>query len=207
MNGSTTGGPLGAGHARALMVSSLLLGLALACSRGPSVPVARSASTPFPTAAPSADTARVYFVRPPVKAGPGHYAVTIWVDGQIAAFVRHGQMAYVDLRPGQHQFYGLAQNADVLEADLAGGKTYYIHVRLVKFYMGGSGVFLDAIVPGHENWSYRREWIAACKPVELNPPGAAEWHARHAADNNTRMERYRSRPQSEKKFLRPEQGD
>lgn len=206
MTKSPTPGPAGSRRTR-IAVLLAVLGLLLGCSRGPSIPVARAPSKPFPSVAPAADQARVYFVRPPVKAGPGHYAVSVWVGDRLVAFVRHGQVAYVDLAPGKHLFLGLAQNADVLEVELAGGKMYYVHVRLVKYYMGGSGVFLDAIVPGHENWSKRKEWIAACKPVELNPPGAADWHARHAADNRTRMQRYASRPESEKKFVRPDQGD
>ena len=182
-------------------VLAILIG-GVACACGSRLHVSRRATISM-SPAPTPGTARVVFLRP--RGASGHHAVSVWDDGRLVAFVRTRQRTHVDLAPGLHTFLGVMSNADVLEAELAAGRTYYVHVRTVSYYVGQS-VFLDPVYPGHENWPLVQDWINQTTPVELIPSDAAEWTRRHAAGNEKRMRRYASRPPAERKYMTQDQG-
>ncbi len=190
-----------------VVMAALLLGgnLLLLGGCGSGLDVSKLSTTPMPQTPPSANQARIVFVRPVQRAGPGGYAVSVWADGSLVAFVRAGKRAFVDLPAGKHLLLAVAANGDVLEADLAPGKTYFVHTRLVSYYMGSS-VFIDPMYQGHENWSQLQEWLDNTQLTELIPAEADEWTRRHASDNARRLERYESRPMADRKFIRPEFG-
>jgi hypothetical protein len=169
---------------------------------GPRLHVNRVSTSPLPAEPPAADVARVVFVR---AAGVGGHAVSVWDGDDLVAFVRGGQTCVADLAPGAHRFLGVFQNADVLDAELAGGKTYYVHVRVANYYMGTS-VFLDPLHPGHENWDKLDAWLTATRHVELIPEEAPIWTERHRADNARRLQRYEQRDDADKKAIAPDFG-
>ncbi len=190
-----------------VVLAALLLGvnLLLLGGCGSGLDVSKLSTTPMPQTPPSANQARIVFVRPVQRAGAGGYAVSVWADGSLVAFVRAGKKAFVDLPAGKHLLLAVAANGDVLEADLAPGKTYFVHTRLVSYYMGSS-VFIDPMHQGHENWPQLQGWLDNTQLTELIPVEAEEWTRRYASDNARRLERYKSRPIADRKYIRPEFG-
>lgn len=179
--------------------------LAVGCAR-PYLPVAQ----PRPTAAPSADTARIYFVKP---GGSMQAALTyILKDDKVVGYLENRKLFYLDLPAGDHFFMSVTSNTDGLKASLAGGKTYYVRVFSApgakSLLVGGSSenLYFEPIVPGTEGWDKRYEWIDGNQLITVNPPVAAKWEAKYAAKNAERLANFRSGA-AQAKVLSADQGE
>jgi hypothetical protein len=79
--------------------------------------------------------------------------------------------------PGKHIFFTTAENKAFLEADLDGGKTYYIVGRVWSGW--GLRVGLVAVNRGGEYWDKVKEWEQSLTRYELDPDALAKYEAEH----------------------------
>jgi hypothetical protein len=178
--------------------------IAVGCAK-PYLPV----STPRPTAAPAADKARIYFIKP---GGSMQAALTyILKDDKVVGYLENRKVFYLDLPAGEHFFMSVTSNTDGLKATLAGGKTYYVRVFSApgakSMLVGGSeNLYMEPIVPGSESWGKRIEWVDGNQLITVNPPIAAKWEAKYAAKNAERLANFKSGA-AEAKVLTADQGE
>ena len=79
--------------------------------------------------------------------------------------------------PGKHIFFTTAENKAFLEADLDGGKTYYIIGRTWSGW--GLRVGLVAVNRGGEYWDKVGEWERSLQRYELDPEALAKYEVEH----------------------------
>jgi hypothetical protein len=107
--------------------------------------------------------------------------------------------------PGKHIFFTTAENKAFLEADLDGGKTYYIvgrtwpgsglgiHIGLVAVQRVG----LVAVNRGGEYWDKVHEWEQRLKRYEPDPEALAKWETEHKDSIRAILAEYDTRWKSE----------
>jgi len=166
-------------------------------------------TTPRPTTPPSADMARVYFVKPGGSFGNAQGFVLL--EDKVIGYLQNRQVFYVELPPGEHLFMSVTSNTDGIKANLAGGKTYYVRLfstpGAMSMMMGGSeNMYMEPIAPGTEGWDKRWEWIDGATLVEMNEEKVVGWEAKYAAKNTERLDNFRS-GQSVAKPMTPEMGE
>jgi hypothetical protein len=79
--------------------------------------------------------------------------------------------------PGKHIFFTTAENKAFLEADLDGGKTYYIVGRVWSGW--GMRVGLVAVNRGGEYWDKVTEWEQSLTRYALDPAALAPYETEH----------------------------
>ena len=167
------------------------------------------ATTPLPTTPPPADTARVFFVKPGGSWGKAEAFVL--KEDQVIGYLANRQAFFVDLPAGEHLFMSVTSNSSGIQANLAGGKTYYVRLfstpGVMSVMLGGSeDLHMVPIEPGTEQWDSRHEWVEGAQLVELNLDKAEKWEAKYAEKNAQRLENFRS-GKDELKILAPEHGE
>jgi hypothetical protein len=168
-----------------------------------------ASTTPRPTAAPAADQARVYFMKPGGSFGNAQGFVLL--EDKVIGYLLNRQVFYVDVPAGEHMFMSVTSNADGLKANLAGGKTYYVRLfstpGAMSMMVGGSeNMYMAPITPGTEEWNKRMEWLDGARLVEMNQAKCAQWEAKYAAKNAERLANFKSGA-AEAKVLTPEAGE
>ncbi len=143
---------------------------------------------PRPTAAPAADTARIYFMLP--QNFPGGRA---WVleDDNLIGYVQNRQYFMHEVPAGEHLFMLVSENTEGLKGQFEGGKTYYVRMFITPGIMG-TRVYWAVLEDGKENWDKRYEWLDACRQVTLNPGKANKWESKYAGKNAERLAKYTS---------------
>jgi hypothetical protein len=191
---------------KSLMVSMVLFVgmLVVGCAKY-YVPV----TTPRPTASPSADQARVYFVKPGGSWGKAN--VFILQEDKAIGYLENRQVFYVDVPAGQHLFMSVSSNTEGIDANLEGGKTYYIRLfstpSAMSTMVGGSeDLHMAPIEPGTEQWENRIVWIDGAALVKMNKAKVGEWEAKYAERNAERLENFRS-GEAELKKIEPQFGE
>ncbi len=135
--------------------------VALASGCAAQVPQARNmaqVNPPLPLAAPS-DRALVVFVRPSKYA----FGISANILDEQGHFLGDSPAAghfIAALPPGHHTFVVWAENTDVIDAELAPGKIYFVEVAPTMGWMSAQ-VHLLAIKPSSANFMHRDEWMRA----------------------------------------------
>jgi hypothetical protein len=166
-------------------------------------------TTPKPTAAPAPDTAPVYFVKTGGSWGKANGFILM--EDQAIGYLENRLCFFTEVPAGKHLFMSVTSNADAIDADLAGGKTYYVRLFSTPGAMsilggGSENLYIAPIEPGTEQWESRHEWIDRCRLVELNTEKSVAWEDKYAARNAERLEKFRSGEAEVKKLL-PEYGE
>jgi hypothetical protein len=97
--------------------------------------------------------------------------------------------------PGKHIFFTTAENKAFLEADLDGGKTYYIVGRVWSGW--GLRVGLIAVNRGGEYWDKVKEWEQSLKRYELDPEALGKYEAEHKERMRALLAEYDTRWKNE----------
>jgi hypothetical protein len=142
---------------------TLLLALILAtagCATTGSSEFMRAVEAPLPLKSP-ADQALVVFVRPS-KFAFAVGANLLDENGRFLGDSLAESYFAVTLKPGHHEFTVWAENTDVIAADLAPGKVYFVEVQPTMGAFSAQ-MHLRAIKPGLSNWEKRDEWLAKSK--------------------------------------------
>jgi hypothetical protein len=174
------------------MVSMVLfVGILVVGCAGYNIPV----KTPKPTVAPPADQARVYFIKP--GGSWGKASVFILKEDKAIGYLENRQVFYIDVPAGQHIFMSVTSNTEGIEANLEGGKTYYVRLfstpSAMSTMVGGSeDLHMAPIEPDTEQWDMRLEWVDGAVLVEKNKAKVAEWEAKYAERNAERLANFRS---------------
>jgi hypothetical protein len=168
-----------------------------------------ASTTPRPTAAPAADQARVYFMKPGGSWGNAEGFVLL--EDKVVGYLKNRQVFFVDVPAGDHLFMSVTSNADGIQASLAGGKTYYVRLfstpGAMSMMLGGSeNMYMEPIAPGTEGWGKRMEWLDGATLVEMNDEKCAAWEAKYAEKNAERLANFKS-GKAQAKPMTPEMGE
>lgn len=157
---------------------ALLLGWAAGCSA--SSQWMHPATTPRSMQAPP-DQALVVVMRPSDFGSAVRFTV---VDDQGRFLGQPLATSYYVLRlpPGRHTFVAWAENADMVEADLAPGKVYYL-LASVRLGVWSARVALTALTPHAPEWGKRDEWLAGSEFYTVDLAGGTGHLAREEADD------------------------
>jgi hypothetical protein len=133
------------------------------------------------------DAALVVFVRPSKFA----YAIAANIIDEQGRFLgdspAKGHFAAI-LPPGRHMFVVWAENTDVIDAELAPGKIYFIEVAAT---MGAwsAQMHLKAIKPTSANFGHRDEWMINTQQYSVAGPGGQENLNKRPDDVRERLRR------------------
>lgn len=141
---------------------------------------------PRPTAAPTADTARIYFMLP--QGFPGGRAWVLEAD-ELIGYVQNRQYFMHEVPAGEHLFMLVSENTEGLKGQFEGGKTYYVRMFITPGVMG-TRVYWAMLEDGKENWDKRFEWLDGSRQVTLNSEKAKKWEAKYAEKNAERLTKY-----------------
>jgi len=141
-----------------------------------------------PTAAPSQDTARIYFNLP--QGFPSGHA---WIleDDNLIGYVQNRQYFMYEVPAGEHLFMLVSENTEGLRGQFEGGKTYYVRLFVTPGIMR-TRVYWAMLEAGKENWTKRHKWLDISKRVALNPQRAPQWEIKYAEKNAKRLAKYTS---------------
>lgn len=146
-------------------------------------------------AAPSADQARIVFIRSSFVGSAIQAVVYDATDGatEFIGILSNEKMLAWDVEPGNHTFMVVSEAADFMEANVVGGKTYYAVVTprmgawKARFSMypvrnGGPGEFqIDS--------ADFRSWMESAK-FAANTPESYAWAKENAASVQAKQREY-----------------
>ncbi|MEZ4217784.1 MAG: hypothetical protein R3E88_14970 [Myxococcota bacterium] len=163
---------------------ALLATGACVSSRAPVVSV-RAAAPGLAPLAPPPDRAVVVFVQPTKRT---YDWAAIYEDDRFVAVVQDRSHAVHETAPGAHRYAVVSEAADFLDAELAGGRVYFVRVEP---RMGGVRMryTLIPIAAGLERWDELPGWLAATHAATPNAR-ALEWVDAHAEGAARLRERY-----------------
>jgi hypothetical protein len=137
----------------------------------------------------SAENALVVFVRPSRLAG-GVGANILDEEGRFLGDSLAGSHFAVAMKPGPHMFVVWAENTDMLTADLAPGRVYYVEVA-PSMGAFSAQMHLYAIKPGRKSWDRLSEWMAKSEEFTPNLAAGQSNLDRRAKDVAERLRRAR----------------
>ena len=120
------------------------------------------------------DRAHVIFVRH-TSAQSEHDFVVLDSDGGYVATLRGNMHTVVDLAPGEHTFYVLAENAERLRATLEAGRTYIVETRPHAGFAAGDGVVVEAVPI--ERLAEVRGWVSTTSAMVPDQAQGDAWVA------------------------------
>ena len=164
-----------------------------------------NSTTPLPADAPSADVARIYFVSPTPPAPYRSGSAYVWDGGTLLGMISNKQVIISEVAPGRHIFLAQAQNLAAIDANLEGGKSYYIKVDYAPGFSTNSVVFYP-VTPATEEWAVRHEWVNGCRFMHYNPEGGLRYETRNGPKNAARAAEIEG-GKGEAKPLLPTDGD
>jgi hypothetical protein len=172
--------------AAAMNASYFVLPLALLClasvDGGRSEPV--SLQEPASFVAPE-DKALVVFARPRALGK----AVNFYIfneDKELVTLFKGKEYASIAVEPGKHTIYVVSENAELVRADLAAGRTYLV---LTDPKMGGGKARVRVEVAKRNSPSFAEstEWLSKCKPGEPDFKKGNKWTSKHQDALRRRM--------------------
>ena len=185
-----------------LVVASFALSLVfLAC--GPRTPPTRVVQTKT-IRPPAPGKAQLVFVRPH-RVGDRSPNVTLWDGTRPLVSLALSQTFQVDLDPGRHQLVALTHGADVIDANLVAGKTYYVYLWLTT-YMHHTVVHLNPLHPNHKHWKDKDRWIKQSRFVEVIPKNIPLWSKRHRPRAAEALKKYDPKGDAAKRAIHANYG-
>jgi hypothetical protein len=131
-------------------------------------------ANPSPTPVATApDQATVVFLRPSLYGGAARFFV-VDGEGNYLGDLRGQEYFVRRFAPGSHRFVAWAENADMVQADLAAGKIYYV---LLSVRMGWWTARLSnsALTPRRSEWSSLGPWMSASRQLVADDAAARAW--------------------------------
>ncbi len=172
------------------------------------VPLAAACSSSYmqpaePTGPPGPEEAKVVVYRTSSLFG-GAVTFPVYDGEKLIGFTEKG--AYCEYRcpPGKRLFLSWAENEKVVEATLAGGKTYYLE-SYAKVGAFTSACGLDPIGRDHKNWSAVQDLVAGLECRAVIPERAAE-HEEKRRDKARKIMKEHAAGEEDSKFLKAEDG-
>ncbi len=135
-----------------------------------SEPVALSGPASF--VAPK-DKALVVFVRNS-KLGKAIKFYIVDENKKFLTMLKGNQHAMTTVEPGKHTFYVIAENAELLRAELGAGRTYIIETR-AKMGLGKARVIVEPVLRNTGRFAESAEWLRGTKPATPDPEDGAKW--------------------------------
>ena len=97
------------------------------------------------------------------------------------------EYASVEVEPGKHTFYVVSENAKLVRADVAAGRTYMV---LADVAMGGGKARVKSLEPALRNspsFAESTEWISKCKPGAPDFKKGEKWTSKRQSALEKRM--------------------
>ncbi|MGE3538585.1 MAG: hypothetical protein AB7N91_14305 [Candidatus Tectimicrobiota bacterium] len=136
--------------------------------------------------APPEDQALVVFLRP---AFSGHaVSAAVYEEDRFIAIVMARTHIVHLTQPDSHRYMVVSEAADFLDADLAGGKMYFIHV-VPRMGAWRARFSLAALTPHSEQWPKLKEWLTESYQVMPNEEGRA-WNRNNYDSVREKKEAY-----------------
>ena len=123
------------------------------------------------------DKALVVFVR---KSRLGK-AVNFYVvdkKKQLMTMFKGNQHAAVAVAPGKHTFYVVSENAGLVRAELAAGRTYIISA-LPKMGFGKARVIVQPVLRDTPSFAESSKWLRDTKPADPDLSKGTKWVSKH----------------------------
>jgi hypothetical protein len=136
---------------------------------------------------PPPGQALVVFVRPSSFALGLRFTI-LSAQGQFLGDSLPASNFAIILPPGQHVFFGWAENTSALRADLAPDRTYYVEVA-PKMGFGSARCHLLAITPRAESWAKLSTWLRETAAYLPDTAAGQAYLASRAPDVADRLRR------------------
>lgn len=164
---------------RSASMAALVVVVALASGCGSSGSLMLRAASPT-VATPPLGQALVVFIRPGAYAGNCRFRLVDQNGNFVGASLARTHFS-VQLPPGEHMIFALAENVAPLHLTVEAGRTYYVRVQAV---MGGFAAHarLLPLTPRSAEWSQRDLWINETSGLDTNLAVARAYASRRAAE-------------------------
>jgi hypothetical protein len=159
-----------------------------------------------PSPPPGPDEAKVIVYRTAAFGGAEHFPVYELRDhdGKLLGFTETDRYFEYRCPPGRHLFVTWGEGEAYIEAELEGGKTYFIRAYS-KFGVLSARPGFAPVARDSEHWEEIDEVLPNLKCRELDPPKAAEYELRkvdHLRKTLASYEEGKKKP----RFLTPQDG-
>lgn len=159
-----------------------------------------------PTPPPGAGEAKVIFYRPP-NYWRHNEVWQLWDEDRMIALAENGGCVEYRCAPGKHLFFLLPGSEPAVDAELVGGRTYYVQVEM-KMALVAYPVLNSKRKGTEAERRERDDEVGRCGHRELLPERATEEKlAARKQMARERIEVYRGPKAGECRLLRPEDGE
>jgi hypothetical protein len=131
-------------------------------------------ANPSPTPVASVpDEATVVFLRPSLYGGAARFFM-VDGEGRYLGDLQGREYFVRRFAPGSHRFVAWAENADMVQADLAAGKIYYV---LLSVRMGWwtARLTASALTPRRSEWASLGSWMSESRQLVADEDAARIW--------------------------------
>ncbi|MDH3201150.1 MAG: hypothetical protein OEM15_09675 [Myxococcales bacterium] len=123
------------------------------------------------------DKALVVFVRDS-RLGKAINFYIVDENKKFLTMLRGNQHVMATLEPGKHTLYIVSENAGLVRADLAAGRTYIIETR-PKMGFGKARVIVEPVLRNTERFAESAKWLRDTKPASPDLEDGAKWVRKH----------------------------
>ena len=88
------------------------------------------------------------------------------------------QHVAITVPPGKRTFYVVSENAGLVRAELAAGRTYVISTR-AKMGMGKARVIVEPVLRSSPSFAESAKWVQDTKPGDPDLDKGAKWVRKH----------------------------
>ncbi|MBW1762212.1 MAG: hypothetical protein JRE45_10765 [Deltaproteobacteria bacterium] len=121
--------------------------------------------------------ALVVFVRPS-KLGKAVNFYVVDEDKKLVTLFKGNQHVAITAPPGKHTFYVVSENAGLVRAELAAGRTYIISTR-AKMGFGKARVIVEPVLRNSPSFAESAKWVRDTKPVDPDLGKGDKWVRKH----------------------------
>jgi len=123
------------------------------------------------------DKALVVFVRPS-KRGKAISFFVFDESKKLLTLVKRKEHVAITLSPGKHTLYVVAENAGLVRAELAAGRTYIISMQ-PKMGLGKAGVVVEPVLRNSPSFAESAKWLRDTKLGNPDFNKGARWVRNH----------------------------
>lgn len=146
----------------------------------------RLVAQPAPLTA-SPDQATIVFLRPR-NAAPNTLVTIIDEDGRFLGDSLPSACFAARVQPGRHVLVGLASNTAALQADVEGGRVYYVEV-VIRLGSLSSRAHLFAVHPGKDSDASLLRWWRECDHYDVDTDAGQRSMRKREAERIDRVRR------------------